>query len=572
MAEPTDKKGSADPGSDAVPIRKPPRAPRVVRLLFYLVWVLIVPLTLAILTVRLLAPDEPFTGGIRGFVRDQQVPVVIVLLTGYAWAVWRFRYLLPLASAVGVMARSDLPAKLRGRYEDAAALVDEARRILRSRAKRVERELTRAQRDELAEVLEALEHSMVQVPLDEDDFEAKLARAEKLVAARLGRWRKGEIREYAESIGVAVGVALILRVFVIEAFKIPSGSMIPTLMKGDHIFVAKYVYGPLLPWTDVRLYNRLPPERADIMVFKVTPSLVGSPEEQDYIKRVIALPGDELEVIDGRPILNGWLAPHCYVGHIEQDKDVNGQLYVEFMGDESYLTMFTYRTNRGCSRDAECEGARQCLGGLCRETVGCRSDADCDHDQACSSDSTDSKLRFCRSVCEGSCSGGEVCVPRPGRLCGGSGVPCTADAQCGDDKCAQATRQICLPGDEVSEASCESDADCIAGKQCRAGVCGDLQGPYHVKPGEAWVMGDNRDQSHDSRAWHDHRGAGVPFEFIKGRAMFVWLSPSLDRLFYNVMGDPRLPKDTPGVLEDRLKACMAKRPPESETTPPTGHD
>ena len=57
-------------------------------------------------------------------------------------------------------------------------------------------------------------------------------------------WQKGEFREYVESIAVAVGVALLLRTFVVEAFKIPSGSMLPTLQIQDHIFVNKLAYGP----------------------------------------------------------------------------------------------------------------------------------------------------------------------------------------------------------------------------------------------------------------------------------------------------------------------------------------
>ncbi|MCC6523630.1 MAG: signal peptidase I [Polyangiaceae bacterium] len=563
-ADPTSERPR--PPSPAEAAARPQRAPRIVRLLFYVVWVVGIPLGLAVLAVRLITPGEPFTGGLRGFVRDQQVPAVIVFFTAFAWLLWRFRYALPF----GVLGRSDLPPKLRARYEDAAQLVDEARRIVKKRGKEVERQLSRAQRDELDDALDGLEQAMVRSPVDAEVFDAAMTRAERLVSERLGRWRKGEIREYAESIGVAVGVALVLRVFVIEAFKIPSGSMIPTLMKGDHIFVAKYVYGPLMPWTDVRLYNRLPPERADVMVFKYPEN-----KEQDFIKRTIALPGDTLEAIDGRPILNGWLTPHCYVGRIEQDADVRGELYVEFLGDESYFTMFNERTNRGCLRDMECGPGRMCLAGLCRAAAPCMSDASCGRDELCAHDASGvgdeaRSQRFCRRACEGAegCAEGESCVARAGKLCDGSGVPCKDDAQCTEGRCLPATRQACVPSGEVVEVACESDADCIAGRQCRAGVCGVHQGPYSVRPSEAWVMGDNRDNSHDSRGWNERRGGGVPFEFIKGRAMFVWLSPALERLFLSVMGDPRLPKGTPKPLEDALRKCLASRPPESATTPP----
>ncbi|MCG5056326.1 MAG: signal peptidase I [Myxococcales bacterium] len=81
--------------------------------------------------------------------------------------------------------------------------------------------------------------------------------------------RKSAIREYAESIGVAVGIAIFLRAFVVEAFQIPSGSMIPTLQVGDHIFVSKFSYGITIPFTDRKLVDFGPPKRGDVIVFKV---------------------------------------------------------------------------------------------------------------------------------------------------------------------------------------------------------------------------------------------------------------------------------------------------------------
>ena len=80
----------------------------------------------------------------------------------------------------------------------------------------------------------------------------------------LGRWRKSEVREYIEAILMAVAVAFALRAFVIEAFKIPSGSMIPTLMVGDHIFVNKFSYGPAILYTHSRVRTNMPPKRGDV--------------------------------------------------------------------------------------------------------------------------------------------------------------------------------------------------------------------------------------------------------------------------------------------------------------------
>src|SRR6204780_3861567 len=126
---------------------------------------------------------------------------------------------------------------------------------------------------------------MEQAPFDQEAFMNALARADGEVDVRLGRWRKSEVREYLEAILMAVAVAFALRAFVIEAFKIPSGSMIPTLMVGDHIFVNKFSYGPAIPYTHARVWTNMPPHRGDVMVFAYPENM-----EQDFIKRVIALP------------------------------------------------------------------------------------------------------------------------------------------------------------------------------------------------------------------------------------------------------------------------------------------
>src|SRR5699024_2706959 len=153
-----------------------------------------------------------------------------------------------------------------------------------------------------------LRASMAAKPFDPQGFDAALDRAEQVSAQVVGPWRKSALRDYAESIGLAVGVALILRAFLIEAFKIPSPSMVPTLQVGDHIFVHKSSYGVSVPFTDARLFSQMPPRYGDVMVFQYPEN-----RDQDFIKRVIALPGDKLEALDGRPIINGWRPPECKV-------------------------------------------------------------------------------------------------------------------------------------------------------------------------------------------------------------------------------------------------------------------
>jgi signal peptidase I len=106
---------------------------------------------------------------------------------------------------------------------------------------------------------------------------------------------KSQIREWAESIIIAVILALVIRAFVVQAFKIPSGSMIPTFQVGDRIFVNKFIYGARIPFTDIRLPAVRQPIRGDIIVFR-------SPEDgkKDFVKRLIAMGGESVEIRDGK--------------------------------------------------------------------------------------------------------------------------------------------------------------------------------------------------------------------------------------------------------------------------------
>src|SRR5439155_4131088 len=88
-----------------------------------------------------------------------------------------------------------------------------------------------------------------------------------LIDELVKRPAKSTTRDYFESIGAAVLIALALRAFVIEAFKIPSSSMYPTLEIGDHIFVNKFIYGIRIPWTRTKLFELRGPQRGEVIVF-----------------------------------------------------------------------------------------------------------------------------------------------------------------------------------------------------------------------------------------------------------------------------------------------------------------
>jgi signal peptidase I len=111
---------------------------------------------------------------------------------------------------------------------------------------------------------------------------------------------KSVIREYVEAIVVAVLLALFVRTFVVQAFKIPSGSMLPTLQIGDHLLVNKFSYGVKLPLIGATVFSRPGPVRGDVVVFRF-------PRDRslDYIKRVVAIAGDSIEIKDKQVFLNG---------------------------------------------------------------------------------------------------------------------------------------------------------------------------------------------------------------------------------------------------------------------------
>ncbi len=453
---------------------------KLLRSVFWGLWFVLVPLLLAWAAVEGLKSEDAFAPGLvarfRFLLHDQRLPALIVFFTVFEMTLYRWRHRLPLARYVDAGGRPDVPAPLRRDYEQAFQLLDEAGRLLSKHQRAVDRRVPEAGRAELMAALDDLRAAVEAERFVEAEFVEANARASTLVARHLGPWRKSELREYTESIAIAVLVAVLLRAFVVEAFKIPSGSMLPTLQIQDHIFVNKLAYGPPIPFTERRLFQHLPPRRGDVMVFEF-------PENRadDYIKRAIAFPGDTLVVRGGHPFINGWMVPYCYVGELEQDNGSRrggqrGLLFMEYLGEYTYLTLYE-------------EGR---LGATTAEGL------------------------------------------TPGTL-----------FENGPDVLAQ--------------------FDPI-----------DDEGPYAIGANEVWVLGDNRNNSSDSRAWNNRRGGGVPFPLIKGRAMFVWLSfqtgggLQVRRIFHDVMGEPSLPRSQLTLpLQSGIAACQSRRPSATLPPPPT---
>lgn len=126
---------------------------------------------------------------------------------------------------------------------------------------------------------------------------------------KTGRAAKSVVREWVEALGVALLLALFIRSFIVQAFKIPSGSMLPTLQIGDHILVNKFAYGVRVPVVGATLFDVSDPMRGDVVVFVY-------PEDphKDFIKRVVAIPGDLVEVKAKELLVNGEPAidPHAH--------------------------------------------------------------------------------------------------------------------------------------------------------------------------------------------------------------------------------------------------------------------
>ena len=127
--------------------------------------------------------------------------------------------------------------------------------------------------------------------------------------------KKKFIKEYLEPIVIAVVIALFLRTFIIQAFKIPSSSMEPTLLVGDHLLVNKFIYGIKIPLTDIKLFQFKRPKRGDIIVF-----IYPRDRSKDFIKRVIGTEGEKVEVIRNKIYINDKLIDDRW-GHYHEESN-----------------------------------------------------------------------------------------------------------------------------------------------------------------------------------------------------------------------------------------------------------
>lgn len=168
-------------------------------------------------------------------------------------------------------------------------------------------------------------------------LDALLFKPRRVAAANAtgGTAREPVIVEYARSFFPVILIVLLIRSFLFEPFRIPSDSMMPTLLDGDFIFVSKFAYGLRIPVLNTKIVETGAPQRGDVIVFRLP-----SNPSVNYIKRLVGLPGDRIAVYQDKLVINGDLVEIKPVGIYEGMGHTGARIGSEHLGDGQHQVLF----------------------------------------------------------------------------------------------------------------------------------------------------------------------------------------------------------------------------------------
>jgi signal peptidase I len=218
----------------------------------------------------------------------------------------------------------------------AKQLISTTRSLLEKNASKIKPQVAELIRERLSQTEDALRNG------DSRDLTARTEELQRIVDDHLSKFKKSGLRQNIESLIIAIALALFIRTFIVQPFKIPSGSMIPTLLIGDHLLVSKFIYGTEIPFTDKRILPLSNIKRGDVIVFTY-PNYENDPSKKgvDYIKRVIGVPGDSIDVRGRNLYINGEEIPLKFLGDFQDER--SGMEYDEYQENllgKKHLVMY----------------------------------------------------------------------------------------------------------------------------------------------------------------------------------------------------------------------------------------